>query len=172
MTTLRHRLIQGLTMLGVLLLSGCGTITKTYPHPMVRQNLNEPYAAVYFIRPNTEHVQGFPDNNLTVEIDGQQILSLAKGEYTLLNLKPWNKISVTLRNLTQVRGRWEITPEMRSSQIDFLGGQTYFIVTQPVDGEFRGVYFRPELVDLERAKQITTTLKPAGAAVRHPISIL
>ena len=140
-------------------------------HSLMQSDLSRPHAAVYFIRPTTEHVAGFADNELDVELDGEDLISLGKAEYTLVYLKP-RDVTITLRNRTQVRGRWEVTELEQSRQFSFKAGETYFIVTRMFDGEFRGAHFIPESISLVDAKNAVHYLKPAGLANQHPISNL
>lgn len=154
----------------ISLLAGCVTTKINVRHELIQHNTDaeSEYAKVYFIRPGTEHMQGFPDNPLKIHLNGQKLLELGKGEYTLLYLKP-QRSTVTLENLTQTRGRWEVETMRRTRTFDFDAGQTYFLVTQPVDGEFRGVHFMPELVSQVDAKIISQKLKAVGKAKRRPI---
>lgn len=159
----------GLALL-VTLFTACSTTEINSRNTLIQHDstAKSEYAKVYFIRPNTEHMQGFPDNPLNVLINGQELMKLGKGEYTLVYLKP-HEITVTLENLTQTRGRWEVETVKQSRTFDFEAGQIYFLVTQPVDGEFRGVHFRPELRLAADAKVISKRLKAVGQAKQEPI---
>lgn len=145
-------------------LGGCGTSVQG-SHPLVQKNDSAPYASVYFIRPGTERFMGFADNRLFVEADGRKLVSLVKGEYTLAQLRPGQ---VWLRSDAQTT--WgpshRIKHTSRSRSFRFTAGQTYFIVLRPVNGEFRGVYFVPQDVDLEEARLLATGLRARGPA-RH-----
>ena len=160
-------------LLAVLTVSGCSMFRVSEvngSHSLIQTDLNRPYAAVYFIRPKTEHVAGYADNVLDVEVDGENLMELAKGEYTLVYLKP-RDITITLRNRTQVRGRWEVTEMAQSRQFSLRGGETYFIQTRMFDGEFRGARFIPEALSLFDAKNAARYLQPAGQARQHPIGM-
>ncbi len=161
------------TGLIISLLTGCVVTQINRAHPQI-QSRNAPateYAKVYFIRPGTEHMQGFPDNPLKILVNGEKLLELGKAEYTLLHLKP-HQSHITLENLTQLRGRWEVETMRQSRDFNFAAGQTYFLVTRPVDGEFRGVHFMPELVLQVDAKTIAKPLRAVGQAKRAPIDRL
>lgn len=159
---------------GGLLLSACAMFRVTAvndAHSLIQADLNRPHASVYFIRPTTEHPMGYADNALDVEIDGEHLMALAKGEYTLVRLKP-RDVTVTLRNRTQVRGRWEVTAMARSRRFSFEAGKVYFVLADMFDGEFRGVHFTPRSISLFEAKRAAQYLEPAGQARQHPIQNL
>lgn len=161
-------------LLSVSLLSGCGLLRVSKVengHGLVQTELSRPHAKVYFIRPKTEHVAGYADNVLDVELDGEDLMKLGKAEYTLVYLKP-REVTITLRNHTQVRGRWEVTEMSQSRQFSFEAGEIYFIQTTMVDGEFRGANFIPKALSLFDARKAVRYLEPAGLARQHPISKL
>lgn len=166
-------IIKGLggLMVMALLLVGCSSTKLNAGNSFLQPDLTAEYAKVYFMRPPTEQPQGYADNPVTVEIDHEKLLELAKGDYALVYLKP-RSVTISVRNLTQVRGRWEVTPQDRSRNFDFAAGKTYFILTRPVNGEFRGVAFIPEGVGLYEAKNIAKLLKPTGEAKAAKIADL
>ncbi len=155
-------------------LSACSMLRVTdvnQSHSLMQADLNRPHATVYFIRPRTEHVAGYADNELDVELDGEDLISLGKAEYTLVYLKP-RDVTISLHNRTQVRGRWEVAEMERSRQFSFKAGETYFILTKMIDGEFRGAHFIPESLSLVDAKLAVQYLTPAGLARSHPVGKL
>lgn len=167
-----------LTLLSVLLLSavlsGCGLLrvsSVSDKHSLVQLDQSRPYATVYFIRPTTEHVAGYADNVLDVELDDEDLMMLGKAEYTMVYLKP-RDVTITMRNRTQVRGRWEVAEMSRSRQFSFKAGETYFIQAKMIDGEFRGAHFIPEALSLFDARKAVRYLAPAGLAREYPVSSL
>lgn len=172
---IQNRLTTGLFWIGcALLLSACSMFRVTdvnQRHSLIQTDLNQPHATVYFIRPQTEHPMGYPDNDLDVDVDGERLMELGKGEYTMVRVKP-RDVTVTLRNRTQVRGRWELTEMARSQRFDFEAGQVYFVLADMFNGEFRGVRFNPKPITLFEAKQAVRYLEPAGLARQHPIEKL
>jgi len=161
-------------LLSVTLLSGCGLLRVSKvdnTHGLVQMEQSRPHAKVYFIRPKTEHVAGYADNALAVELDGEELMKLGKAEYVLVYLKP-RGVTITLRNRTQVRGRWEVTEMSQSRQFSFQADETYFIQTNMLDGEFRGARFIPEALSLFDARKAVRYLEPAGLARQYPISKL
>jgi len=166
-----------MSLLAMALASGCSSVHFTEvsevndSNGLIQADQNRPRATVYFIRPKTEHVAGYADNVLDVELDGEGLMELAKTEYTLVYLKP-RDVTITLRNRTQARGRWDVTEMARSRQFSFKAGETYFILTKMIDGEFRGVLFIPEALSQYEAKNTARFLTPVGLARDHPISDL
>ncbi|MDZ4263618.1 MAG: hypothetical protein U1B30_14965 [Pseudomonadota bacterium] len=159
----------GLLVLGLAaLLSACSTTRIDRGHSLIQSDAAESYANVYFIRPTTEHPLGFADNPLTVAVNGERLMRLGVGEYTLVQLKA-RDISVTMKNQTQVRGRWEVTEMEQTRNFNLEPGQTYYILAKMVNGEFRGVTFIPESITLFDVRQIKTSLRATGAAKKTPI---
>jgi hypothetical protein len=130
------------------------------------------YCAVYFLRPLTERAMGFSDNALTIDLDGSKLLTLEKGDYTLVYMRPRVRTTMTVENRTEVGPYWLTKKMTKDYEFGFTAGETYFIVLEPVDGEFRGVYFTAKDVDLYTAKQLAHNLRPSGEARKAPIGNL
>jgi hypothetical protein len=130
------------------------------------------FCTVYFLRPLTERAMGFSDNALTVDLNGTKLLSLEKGDYTLVYLRPRVRTTMTVENETEVGPYWLTKKMAKDYRFGFTAGKTYFIVLEPVDGEFRGVYFTARNVDLFTAKQLARNLRPAGEARKAPLGSL
>lgn len=160
-----------MAVLMVALLPGCSTTRVERGHALIQGAAAESFARVYFIRPNTEHPTGFADNPLIVDVSGERLMQLGKGEYTMLHLKA-RDITITLRNQTQVRGRWEVTEMKQSRKFNLEPGQTYFILAKLVDGEFRGATFVPESITLPDAKRVGDGLRAVGVAGKAAIARL
>lgn len=146
--------------------SNISSIKKS--HPLVQHDLTVLYATLYFIRPKTEHAQGFADAPLKISVDGKKLMSLAKAEYTLLYIKP-RSVDITMSNKTQTRGRWEVEEMKTTRHFDFKAGETYFILAQPIDGEFRGTRFVPTALNTAEAKRASRYLSPVGKALKNQI---
>lgn len=153
----------------VLGLSGCAATKIAADHPLLEKGGQAAAAKVYFIRPFTERAMGFPDNPLSVEFDEKQLLLLGKGEYSLVYLKPREATTMTLKSLTAVGPNWTVKEMSKSRRWSFMAGTTYYVVLRPVDGEFRGVHFTAESVDLFTARESVRRLRPVGEAKRSPI---
>lgn len=130
------------------------------------------FCIVYFLRPLTERAMGYSDNALTIDIDGSKLLTLEKGDYTLVYMRPRVQATLTVENETEVGPFWLVKKMAKNYDFGFTAGQTYFIVLKPVDGEFRGVYFTAKNVDLFTAKQLARNLRPSGEARKAPIDAL
>lgn len=163
--------ILGATLISAIIvaLTGCAATKIAADHPLIEKNGEAAYATVYFIRPLTERAMGFPDNPLSIEFDEQQLLSLAKGEYTRVHMKPRETTTMTLKSRTAVGPTWTVKEIAKSRKWSFTAGATYYIVLKPVDGEFRGVYFTAEAVDWFTAKESVRQLRAVDAAKRAPI---
>ncbi len=161
-------LMAALTM---VMLSACSITRIDRGHSLIQDDPAESYADVYFIRPNTEHPQGFSDNPLVVEVNDERLMRLGKGEYTRVRIKA-RDIVVTMRVQAQVRGRWEVTELEQTRSFNLEAGRTYFILAKMKDGEFRGVTFIPESISLFDAKQLPRPLRATGAASAAPIDRL
>jgi hypothetical protein len=112
------------------------------------------------------------DNAVSIEADRTHLLDLAKGEYALVTLKP-GAVWITVRSDTSWGPGHDIKEMATTEEFTFAAGQTYFLTFTAIDGEFRGVTFDPENIDLDRARQLSANLRPAGEAARAvPISTL
>ncbi len=130
------------------------------------------FCAVYFLRPLTERAMGFSDNVLTIDLNGSKLLTLEKGDYTLVYMRPRVSATMTVKNETEVGPYWKVKDMAKKYEFGFKAGETYFIVLKPVDGEFRGVYFTAKNVDLFTAKQLAKNLRAAGEARKVPLDTL
>ena len=127
------------------------------------------FATVYFLRPLTERAMGFSDDALSISLDGNKLLTLEKGDYTLVYMRPRVRTTMTLENLSEVGPFWKTKKMDKDYEFGFTAGETYFIVLEPVDGEFRGVYFTARNVDMFTAKQLAQNLRPSGEARKAPL---
>lgn len=156
----------GITALLMLLaLGGCSSIMMD--HPLIQKEPGS-FATVYFIRPDTERSMGAADNRLVVELNQEPLLNLVKSEYTVLHLKP-GEVDVTIKSLTIAGPFREFKKMQQSQRFEFEAGSTYYLSIEPVDGEFRGVYFLPRLIDLVSAKEISRFMRAVGPAKEAPI---
>lgn len=169
-----YKLLVIITFIGI---GGCagwswnGTKVNT-ANRLISAAGEKQFCTVYFLRPLTERAMGFSDNALTIDLDGSKLLTLEKGDYTLVYLRPRVRATMTVQNVTEVGPYWLTKKMTKDYDFGFTAGETYFIVLQPVDGEFRGVYFTAKNVDLFTAKQLAQNLRPAGAARKTPIGSL
>lgn len=182
------------SLLVVFAIAGCttssGTRVDTHHH-LLSAAPETLFATVYFLRPHTERAAGFSDNALTVKVDGSKLLTIDKGDYTLVYMRPRVHTTITLENLTEVgptkssiamsdrdyvnwiqRGTWPVKAMAKSYDFAFEAGKTYFLLLEPVLGEFRGVTFILHNVDAFTAKEAAQDLRARGEAKRAPISAL
>jgi hypothetical protein len=145
--------------------SGCAATRIESGHPLFSSAADSEVARVYFIRPRTERSMGVADNALAIEADRSHLLELAKGEYALVTMKP-GAVWITVRSDTSWGPSHDIKEMAKTEEFIFAAGQTYFLTFTAIDGEFRGVVFDPEIIDLDRARQLSASLRPAGAAAR------
>ncbi|MCC6207001.1 MAG: hypothetical protein IT488_02445 [Gammaproteobacteria bacterium] len=169
---IRSALTAAIAGLVLTLLTACTASHLESGHPLVAGAGDEPSASVYFIRPRTERYLGVADNALRIEADRAPLLELAKGEYALVSMKP-GPVWITVNSDTSWGPSHDIKEMSSSSEFSFAAGQTYFLALTVVDGEFRGVTYRPESVNLERARELAATAQASGAAARNaPIDSL
>ncbi len=160
--------IMAILMAGI---TACASTRVDDRHPLVREAPDSEVARVYFIRPRTERTMGFADNRLPVEADRFHLMTLAKGEYTMLPMVPGN-VWISVTSQTHWGPRHDVKEMSRSRQFNLKAGETYFIVFNLVDGEFRGAFFEPEEVDIYMAKELTRNMLPVGRARKQPVSSL
>lgn len=165
-----HPSIQLFFIAFLFVLTACSGKKETV-HPALKAEGGGPSATVYLLRPGTERAMGFPDNDLNIVLNNERLLSLTKGEYTVVRLAPRN-YTLTLKNLSETGPDWLPKPMEKNFPFTFVAGKTYFLLITPVDGEFRGVYFNAEMIDLYAAKQISNQLRAVGDARSSPIAAI
>ncbi len=150
-----------------LALSGCSTSKIFDSHPLLAES-GGGAAKVYFIRSQTERRMGISDNALIVDFNGEQAVSLEKGEYVALSLVPRDYI-ITLKNRTEAGPRWDVKWMSKKYQFDFDVDKTYYIEVKSIDGEFRGIFFVANDLARYEAEQLAQlqNLRAAGALARQ-----
>ncbi len=146
-----------------ILISGCGSTSVNTTHILLEADKEIAAANVYFIRPFTYRERGIADNPVKIELNRKEIISLGKGEYTMVRIKPV-EATITTRNYSMFTNKLMPIEMIRSATMTFDAGQNYFIHIKQVDEEFRGIYYLPELIGLKTAKRITSDLKSSGIA--------
>lgn len=166
----RRTLLIWVSLLGMLGgVTSCAMTRVDEKHPLLQASGAAGSARVYFLRRPTERSMGFADNPVMVDMNEAKLIELAKGEYTSVSLVP-RDYQMVLRNLTEVGPDWRPKELLKRYRFDFQEGRTYFVAISAVDGEFRGVFFDAQLVDLSEAKQVARRLRPVHGAV--PIETL
>ncbi|HEB92949.1 MAG TPA: hypothetical protein ENI94_05685 [Gammaproteobacteria bacterium] len=161
--------IIGLTVT-LLLSSGCATVYTQ--HPALADKAGPDVASVYFIRTVPVYTNDFADAPVIIEFQDKKLLKLGEGAYTLLYLKP-AKGELKVNNNTLFTNQPSSQRVWKERYYRFIAGRTYFIHIQQIDEEFRGIFYAPELVSLQQAKQLVKHLRRMGAkAAAHPIDKL
>jgi hypothetical protein len=125
---------------------------------------------VYFIRPDPGF-RGVADKPVTISLGGTEILSLAKGQYTLLFLNP-GYAEMKVASLTVVAPSNTISSVSTTTQLTFAPGATQYLEFELVyRGPFTGSEFVPREVSRDRALRLAGELSPIGMAVREPIAL-
>lgn len=143
--------------------ASCAMTRVDGKHPLLQAPGTAGSARVYFLRRPTERNMGFADNPVTVDMNEAKLIELAKGEYTAVSLVP-RDYQLVLRNLTEVGPDWRPKELLKRYRFDFQEGRTYFVAISAVDGEFRGVFFDAQLIDLSEARQVARRLRPVHGA--------
>ncbi len=147
-----------------LLVVGCGSTATMESHPLLANASNSDAAKVYFLRTDPGF-QGVMGNAFKLSLAGQQLLTLAKGEYTLVYLKPWSG-DVTVESSTVVnRGGMNTQVAVKESQsFTFADARTYYIGFRESP---RG--YVPYNITEDDARNLASRLKPVGMAVATPL---
>lgn len=148
----------------VFLVVGCGTTAIQESHPLIGNSADGNVAKVYFIRPDSGF-DGVKGNAFTISLDGQKLLTLAKGEYTLVNLKHYSG-DVTVESSAVVnRGGMNTQVTVKESQpFVFEEATTYYVTFQESP---RG--YIPYCITQESARNTAKKLNPVGNAVASPL---
>ncbi len=165
MSKIGVRLLTGLIGINIIFLLGCTTTQIVEQHALFVP-ATQKHSTLYFIRPTLQRTRGVADNDINIELDNKLALTLSLGEYAAVNIKP-QKINVTLTNLSYITAHVMPDEVKRSKRFDFAAGETYFILTDFRQEEFRGVYFKPVILEREKALSMIKTLKPAGKIARN-----
>lgn len=144
-------------------LTGCGSTAVNKKHILIETDAKKSYAKVFFIRPFTYRERGIADNPVKIELNRKQLISLGKGEYTAVHLKPVDA-TITTRSFSMFTNKLLPIEMTRSATMNFSEGQTYFIHIKQVNEEFRGVYYLPELIGAKTAKRMIESLRAIGDA--------
>jgi len=142
-------------------LGACTVTTVDRDHPLLRPKSDGLATKVYFIRPRTERYNGAADDRIRVEVGRNPLMVMGKGEYTLLRLLP-GKARVKVYSDTTWGPKHEFDTRVHSREFDFKPAETQYIVMTLVDGEFRGAYYKPEMIDAKRAAGLIKGAVPVG----------
>ena len=157
----------------LLFISACGTTAIVESHPAFSPQGEGNVAKVYFLRPDIGY-RGIAGNAFSISLDGKELLTLAKGEYALVYLKPAS-LTVTVESSTVVnqRGMNQMTGIKESQPFSFEAGKTYHVAFRQNQREWLsggGVSYIPVPVSDATAAEAAIGLKPVGKAMQEPIS--
>ena len=155
--------------LAVALVSGCTGSTSMRPaHPLLASGGAVETAKVYFIRADPGF-RGVMDMPVTVSLGGAELLSLAKGQYTLIPLKS-GATALKIDSYTVVGHTNTMTLVSTTTQVSFSPQTTHYFVFELVPrGILQGSVFLPHEASRERALYVVRGLTPVGMAVDEPI---
>jgi len=156
-----------LLVLSTVLVS-CST-AKTINNSYIEENAEDQHVAkIYFMRAMPVKFKGVADSKISVDLNGEPLLNIDEGAYTMVKIKPI-KASITTHSRTMFTTKSEPIKVTRTREYNFVAGKTYFINLVRVNEEFRGIYYDPAPVSLDQAKEISLKLLPYGQARKEPI---
>lgn len=155
--------------LTVSLLSGCAGLALNEKHPLLKKGEEADIARVYIIRPVMRRHSGAMDRPIDIILDGERLLTLNKGFYTLVSLVP-QQVDMIVRSYMHSGVDEHVSEVAEKRQFNFQSGQTYFIYLKPYYRGYNwGTSFVPENVDQAKAIDYVQRLKPLGEAQRQPL---
>lgn len=149
---------------------GCGVTAISKSHPLIAKKSNPEAALVYFMRTDPGF-RGVMGNAFSIILNKKELLTLAKGEYTLVHLKPFSGgLTVRSDTVVSIGGRNTMTKVSETSPVNFSAGKLHYILfMENRRGPFRGSTFVPVKISRNRAVRIANQLKPIGNALRFPL---
>ena len=114
---------------------------------------------------------GIMGKALSISANDQELLTLAKGEYTLVYLQPFTGALVTKSSAVVMRGGQNVATTVKSTEaVSFAAGETYCLVFMRRDDFSSGTTFVPVSVPCDRVRGVAGDVKPVGEAVRFPLN--
>lgn len=159
-------------VLATALLSACvGTTEIQENHPVIATASATQQTRVYFLRPDPGF-RGVMDWPLKISVNGEELLSLAKGEYVLLPLKSGD-VEMKLDSYTVTGPNNAMTPVSNAGPVTLPAGSMLYLIfdivlRDPLDVS-AGSFFAPRSVSREQALETARGLSPVGMAAREPI---
>jgi len=154
----------------VFAIAGCGTTAIIDTHPLIAQSPDSEIAKINFLRtdPGFDGVGG---NAFTISLGGEDLLTIAKGEYALTYLKNYSG-DVTVESSTVVyRGGLNTWIKVEESQhFNFEGPKTYYVTFSKIFNDtIMGTSYIAQSITEDIAKRLARELKPVGDAMAHPL---
>jgi hypothetical protein len=157
-----------------LLITGCGSTAINESNSMLAGSGAVDAATVYFLRPDFGE-SGFEASTLTLSLRGEKLLTLAKGNYALVSLRPGaGEITVeAMAHYSESATKTEMRTVKEGGLFQFDAGKTYHVaLCRRYRGRQSGKSSFPFLVDAKDAGSISTGLTPSGDAVQRPLMAL
>ena len=143
---------------------GCGTTATQDSHPLLSNSASDAVARVYFLR-SDPGFRGVMGNAFKISLANQELLTIAKGEYTLVYLKPYaGEVSVESSTVVNQGG---INTQMKvkeSQPFAFDESETYYIAFKETP---RG--YVPYTLSEDAARKLAIDLQPVGNAISEPL---
>jgi hypothetical protein len=143
-----------------------GSTAVQSTHPLVAKEGATEIAAVYFIRPDPGFY-GVMNMPVSISVGGAELLKLAKGQYTLVQLAP-GVVTLRAESFTVVPGG-VMTKVSTDTQLSFSEGVAQYVVLE-MHTFYQGSRFFPRVVSRNQALELIQGLIPVGAAIGEPIS--
>lgn len=129
---------------------------------------DDSFSTVYIFREADKTRMAVAEDAIKIEINGEALLKMSMGEYFMVRIIPMEG-TVTVKNLSYVTDKPDPVVMEESRTFNFAADQTNFIRLKAINEEFRGVYFIPERIEFDEAREISKRLRPSGLARKHPI---
>ena len=154
----------------MLILGGCaGTTAVQSTHPLLARQGATDSARVYIIRPDPGF-RGVMDMPVTISLGGSELLTLAKGQYTLMHLTA-TTADLKAESHTVVGTTNTMTKVSSNTLMTFSAGATHYLVFELVPrGGLAGSAYLPRPVSREGALEAVQGLTPVGVAAAEPIA--
>ena len=155
-------------LLLTLTVTGCAT-TINKIHPALTQATDSNVVKLYIIR-SKEAFNGITGLPFSVSLNDEKLMTIAKGEYTLVYLKPFSG-NVTVQSWT-VKGMNNSMSKATASKLFTFGSrETYYLTFVEIRGGLmQGSIYTPISIPRDKAVSLTQKLKPVGMAIGNPIS--
>ena len=178
MNTMHYSVLRWLFIF-VVLFSGGGCVGSTViqsSHPLIAREGATETVKVYFIRPDPGSYYGVMNMPVSISLAGAELLALAKGQYTLVQLAAGT--TELKANSYTVDDHGYMTKVSSNMQLSFSAGETHYLVFEmvprptPLFGGGGGFVFLPRQVSRGSALDAVQGqgITPVGAAVAEPIA--
>jgi len=155
----------------LLCVVGCGSTRVDPEHPLLTTASSADAAHVYFIRPSSGYQRGITGNALSIHLDDERVLTLAKGEYTLVSIRPFAGELTVKSDTTVHRGGQNVCEKVTTSRpVELSPGFHYFVLVPHLGDMWEGTSFRAMEASATEAAEAASMLTPIGAAIDSPLA--